>query len=474
MTVLTQDLRRLTPLACVIALVTTLGPPATIVKAGTSSRRPQIITLTESMAALTWVTNKRARAAVRYGNAPDRLDRVAVGGSEPVRFHYFELRGLQPGSTYYYACTTSLEEPVAERSPSERFTTLVLPQGKELFAFATMTDTHVGEHVVARIVISPDTVISEGVRWREPGLPHWRLMLQTSIRQINRQDVAFTIVKGDITHHGTVSQFQIAKDLMDRLVNPYHIVRGNHDRLEPLLRTFDMDRTWYSFKSMGHLFVVLDTEPFASAPGQTLDAQLEWLANELDMNGDAPTYVFVHRPIPPRLSGATGPVHDMMFKLQHDLARRWIGKGAAHTIARAQGKVPSVRPDSARRLAELFRRHGKIVGVFAGHLHRNHVGYWPGQTGNLPYVETAPTKDYPCGYGVTRVFSGGYMHNFYTPSDPHSLEWSAMSHDQFASFGFANKSGTVYDRNFVLNFSDLDLRRSGTNRSERNRPAAMP
>jgi len=431
--------------------------------------RAALVTITDTTAVLTWETDRPADTVVRCGTRSGRLDQV-VSSDRPVRFHYAELRGLQPGTRYYYLCQSgSARASTSDLSPG-RFTTLAPPPGRELFSFATMTDTHVGERQVARLVLSPGKVVSQGVRWPDPNVPFWQLAVGSSIEEINDRPVAFTIIKGDITHGNDASEFPLAKRLLDRLKRPYRIVRGNHDRLGPLLRTFELPRPYYSFDHEGVHFVVLDTEPLAvESAGAALETQLAWLAGDLREHLQQWTFVFVHRPIPPRLSRGYGPLSDRIFKAQRDLAMKLYGPKAARLLTAVSGRTPCVHVPHARRLTGMLRNHGRIAGVFAGHLHRNYLGRWPEQTGNLPYVETAATKEYPCGYAVTRVFTGGYMQSFYTPRDPHCLEWSAMSADAYAGIGWPDKAGPLSDRNFVVCYRDLRGEQSGLAASGRTR-----
>ena len=321
-----------------------------------------------------------------------------------------------------------------------------------------MTDTHVGQQIVARLVINR-RVISPGVRWRRPDEPFWQLSTGAAIDEINERKPAFTIIKGDVTDNAAPDQFARARHLLNRLKQPYHVVRGNHDwALEPFLKTFAMARSWYGFTHKGMHFIVLDTEPLANENDPTIERELAWLADELKQHGDQWTFVFVHRPIQPALkrssdSGLTGGLMD----LGRAVAQRWYGPTAGHVYDIAMGRKPCVPEDRARRVTALLRGHGRIAGVFAGHLHRNFVGYWPEQTGNMPYVETASTKEYPCGYAITRVFTGGYMQNYYTPRDPECLEWSSMTRDAYVRIGFGSKIGSLADRNFVVKFDELNL-----------------
>lgn len=419
--------------------------------------RVTLVTVTDTTAVLTWETSEPSEAAVHYGTRSDRLDMTASDSGAPGRFHYCELRGLRPGADYYYVCGSGPAQSRSGGRGSGRFTTLTPPPGKELFSYATMTDLHVGQQRTAQLSLH-GKVVSEGVRWREANVPLWQLAAGASIDEINARRPAFTVVKGDVTEGLSVEEFASAKRLLDRLKAPYYIARGNHDALNPLLRTFGLSRPWYSFDHEGVHFVVLDTEPLAAASDPALTREMAWLDADLQGHRQAWTFVFVHRPIEPELARTSGePLSEELLHLGEGLIARVYGPNAVKTLDKATGRTPNVATASAVRLTALLREDGRVAGIFAGHLHRNYVGYWPEETGNLPYVETASTKEYPCGYAITRVFEGGYMHNYYTPRDPRCLEWSAMTQDAYAKVGLQSKAGTVAERNFVVRFDRLNL-----------------
>jgi 3',5'-cyclic AMP phosphodiesterase CpdA len=426
--------------------------------AGLGAARVQVVTVTDTTAAITWETAEPQEGGVAYGTDSRNLDQTAVEGAPPRRFHQCRLAGLQPGTKYHFACRGDPES--GERSsPHMSFTTLVPPPGRELFAFATMTDTHIGQEVVGRVVLAGGKLVFPGVRWREPQVPLWEVALQPALEEINSSGCAFTVVKGDLTHNSAPGEFRLAREILGGLSRPFHVVRGNHDHPDLLLRTFNKPRLWYSFDHGGMHFVVLDTEPLLGRGNAARESQLQWLAADLGKHADQWTFVFLHRPIQPDLARSDDAVSARLVEAGSSLLEKMASPTAARALKFATGHLQDVPEPQARRMVELFAQHGRVAGVFAGHVHRNFVGYWPEQTGNLPYVETAPPGEYPCGYAITRVFTGGYMHNYHVPDDDRCLEWSATTRETFERMGVAGKAGTLADRNFVVGFENLDLTR---------------
>lgn len=75
------------------------------------------------------------------------------------------------------------------------------------FRFAFISDTHIG---------SPHGLAEEDLR--------------RTVRDINgMDDVQFAVLTGDITELGTDEELQLAKQILDKLNIPYHIIPGNHD-----------------------------------------------------------------------------------------------------------------------------------------------------------------------------------------------------------------------------------------------------
>ena len=87
--------------------------------AGLFAQDLELVTVTDTGFVLTWYTADAPTPSipyqpaqepapvpcdgvVRYGTRPDRLDRVAVQRHGDTAYHYVEVEGLRPGTTYYY------------------------------------------------------------------------------------------------------------------------------------------------------------------------------------------------------------------------------------------------------------------------------------------------------------------------------------------------------------------------------------
>src|SRR5204862_3678765 len=92
----------------------------------------------------------------------------------------------------------------------------------------------------------------------------------------------------------------------------------------------------------------------------------------------------------------------------------------------------------------------------AGHTHRNKRTQSPNAPG-VVFQEVAAVKEYPGGFHLLRVFSGGYALNFYKFRNPLAQEWSERSRQEYGGLSPFYVFGNVTDRNSVVerDFSDL-------------------
>ena len=88
------------------------------------------------------------------------------------------------------------------------------------FRFAWLSDTHVGS-----IAGEED--------------------LRASVRDINSiTGLSFVVLSGDVTEYGSREQLRLAKDILDGLKIPCHVVPGNHDTKWSESGATDFPRLW--------------------------------------------------------------------------------------------------------------------------------------------------------------------------------------------------------------------------------------
>jgi 3',5'-cyclic AMP phosphodiesterase CpdA len=307
--------------------------------------------------------------------------------------------------------------------------TLPRPDGELLARVTTANDVHVGENGCG-IIGSGDTSGLGGLATTSAATgaahtpvlrslagetPYPELMSRDAAGEMAALEPDAVVVKGDLTDAGRPEEYTAFLDCYqsafgDRLVH----VRGNHDAYEGQ-RFADTEVAEVTLP--GVILAVLDTTIERSASGQVRPSQLEWL-DELGSRADRPVLVFGH----------------------HHCWKPGSRRSATYF---------GIRPEDSEALVAVVARRPRIAGYFAGHTHRNRVRYFA-ETGVVPYVEVASTKDFPGTWAEYRIFEGGITQVHHRTSTPRALAWSdrcrALYWGVYPSYAF----GTLADRCFAI------------------------
>jgi len=156
--------------------------------------------------------------------------------------------------------------------------------------FVQISDTHIGFNKDA----NPDVIGT----------------LNRSIDLVNglKEQPAFAIHTGDVTHLSKAQEFDTAQQLLKRLrVTDLHVVPGEHDVTDgPGVEFFNRfgsaskRRGYYSFDASGvHFIALVNVMNFkAGGLGALGDDQLAWLKNDLaGRRAGQPIVVFAHMPL---------------------------------------------------------------------------------------------------------------------------------------------------------------------------------
>jgi len=151
------------------------------------------------------------------------------------------------------------------------------------------------------------------------------------------------VVSGDISDSGSEADYLLARQLLDRLDAPVHVLPGNHDLRGPLRRAFGLPGEGdgpvdYSVQVGELRLVVLDSIVPGQDPGAFDAEQLRWLDEELGSQPERPTLLAMHHP--PLTTGL--PEWDA------------INLAASERAA----------------LGEVVARHPQLRAIVGGHLHR--------------------------------------------------------------------------------------------------------
>ncbi|MEW5945674.1 MAG: metallophosphoesterase [bacterium] len=383
-------------------------------------KRVELVTVTPSSAWIFWRSDSEGEFGVECSSTRGEGDvRAFVHTFDRLR-HLALADGLEPCGRYRFRIVS----PGGGRSfHSGWFRTPALPPGDFLFRFATFNDLHVGEAVSGQITLPglPFFSFTPGFRWSGSETPFWRFTTEKVVEEINGvEGVEFVIVKGDLTAEMKPEQMSAAREMLDRLTPPYHVMRGNHDRLgadgaDHLLETFRLERSWRSFEHRRHAFILLDTVMPRTGFGVFPRPQLRWLEKELRRFRRIPVFIFCHHPV--------------MRALERFMPGR-------------------------RRFLSLAASHPRVAGVFNAHSHRNKKVVMRAGGRRVPFVETAAAVEYPGGYNLYEVYAGGYVQTFHRPHDLQCSRWYEITEGEFFGLATRLQFGGMRDRNFTWVYND--------------------
>jgi 3',5'-cyclic AMP phosphodiesterase CpdA len=436
----------------------------------------ELVTVTDTEAVITWFTGDptqpdqfgrplpvAAPGRVLIGTSPNPATWHPVGGHGPTPYHYVEISGLEPGTTYYWRAesagrpavqtVTPRTDPTSAAPPA--FTTMLPPPGKEIGRVAWMNDLHYGEQV-AGLAYSNSNLPRGGLPPGfpvDPKHPYWRFMGHGAVTEVVRRGCTLLLANGDLSNAAEPAAIAESKNALDRFgrlggtthVKPdgprhYFVTRGNHDRWESgatynscelrgdgLYDCFDDSFTAGFVPGTTHFsitfgneraryrFVGLDSND-KTATGVLRQSELDYLAAELD-RGD-PTIPLFHHPA-----------------------------SATASLSGVPPVTDGLDVNDAQKFRDLLGRHGNVAGVYAGHTHRNNFST-NSETGTVPYFEGGAVKEYPGGYTVVRLYEGGYMVNFWKTSTPEARAWSERSRGEYLGLGPDYQLGSLADRNW--------------------------
>jgi 3',5'-cyclic-AMP phosphodiesterase len=405
--------------------------------AGADSALPsaELVTVTDQGFIATWTTASPSDTTFCVGPSPSALScQVQEQGQ---RFHYAEASGLNPGTQYFYELTSGgIPEPLSTTNPGS-LTTLVPPPGQHLFDFAVIADNHIGEQCSG-------SATSQGGESIPPCFPasaypdYAKRMTEAEVAEVNARGIGLIVDNADSTSHGDYEQSIEAKQLFDEFTGDWHAVRGSHDRPQgsadprcgpdnDCFRTVffperQAGRIYYSFENGGYHFVALDSAKPTDGSGDLTDAaQNDFLKSDLDqakLQGKKTIVVF-HHPVSEYATTTSFP--PLIFGVRAD-----------------QGQ---------QDFLDLLAGYPNVIAVLNSHTHRNFVSYSP-QTGNTPYIESGPTKEYPGGYSIFRVYEGGFMRNFYRLGCAFCREWTSVTRGEYFGLYPLYTLGTLSARNF--------------------------
>jgi Icc protein len=172
-------------------------------------------------------------------------------------------------------------------------------------------------------------------------LPHLEAVIEAVRVLPNRPDAV--LVSGDLTDDGAEDGYRVARELLERMEAPLHVLPGNHDDRGRLRAAFGLpgagDELIRYSVDVGELrLVVFDSSVPGQDPGRYHVEQLCWLDDELGAEPERPTLLALHHP--PLATGI----------------QEWDGI--------------NLEPGQRPLLAEVVARHPQLRAIVGGHLHR--------------------------------------------------------------------------------------------------------
>ncbi len=182
--------------------------------------------------------------------------------------------------------------------------------------------------------------------------PYQRLAAGIAHVNAYHADADHVIFTGDLTHRADRLSYERLKGLLDTLAPPKAITIGNHDRRDVFLDVFSdcpTDENGFVQQAIDLpdcRLLLLDTlfaPPYDypnSHAGLLCAARMDWLDRQLASAGDRPVMLFMHHP--PHATGFTG--------------------------------MDMIRLVNEVEFYDLVKRHGNVLHIFAGHVHRTISG----------------------------------------------------------------------------------------------------
>jgi Icc protein len=271
-------------------------------------------------------------------------------------------------------------------------------------------------------------------------------MLKSLVEDVTALGADYLLAAGDISAEAVPVDLSEAHQLLGKFGtyrDDYFVTRGNHDRahigdpyatcragrwqgndcFEDQFFPGKGEPTYFT-RDLGGLRVIgIDTY---DKPGGGGDAgglspdQLSWFQAQLHQDQDQPTMVFGHHPLVVRNSAFPTSVSSSLDATQ------------AAAILQDYSRMPG-----------LFLHH-------AGHTHRNKRTISP-VAPRVTLQEIAAGKEYPGGFSILRLHTGGYALNFYKSRSDLAREWSERSRQEIAGYWPQFSLGAdVSDRNTMV------------------------
>lgn len=425
------------------------GQPTTRVRTARGTRRMvvgdlEVVTITPTSAVIAWVSRTPwlGLGIPHPVTADTRLLLGPVGGPlrevhadpQPRALHMVEVTGLEPGRRYHFQALSDgipavpTLRPTMRRGASEvthEFTTLTPPPGDYLSTIALVNDIHMGEQRQGIVLGTLPT----SVRPLPDQVDYPRIMFSRTLADLTeRRGHPLLLVNGDLTYANLPDEVAAARQLLDGYGTQgtdWVATRGNHDHprrdADPFGEVFAGYQTLQTGRDASGMRLLAMDSTRGSGGGWIKDEQYEQIMTELWADPHRPTLAATHHPTTNEAarSAISGP--QFMLRARDRLRMQLIERQTPGVFLHVAGHTHRMRRDRA----DVLRAHTN-------------------------YLETAACAAYPGGYTLLHLYTGGYLVNFWRPSDPDALDWLYRSRWQVLGLGAHLMIGTTDDRNHVV------------------------
>jgi len=377
---------------------------------------PELTSLSDTTMAITWSTTDEAASTELLWGISELSETSSQAGT--TMYHYAELSGLYPDTTYKYRVKSGTTYYPAQTQEALTFTTLARPSGEYLFSFAVMNDLRYAE-------TKTSTPSARGIPYE-----YCAEIVSSEVSDINNHGVAFTVVNGNLTENAGIYGDQLGANVKNRLENlsgagdlpsnqgyKYLPTTGYEDKTatystdwltdgfipltadpgssESRYGFVAADNTKdsilnYQFKYKYYNLIFLDSAQATSGTGL---ASLESIYGYLSAEANSKTFVFMNF-----------PAYDPFDTTTKDYP-------VALPTTEVSGGLCISNAAAFRATLESFTTSEvKIVaGVISGHLGDNYKR----DINGISYIRQAQAVGYPTGYSIYKVYNNGFIKTFY-------------------------------------------------------------
>jgi len=329
-----------------------------------------------------------------------------------------EIRGLSSATAHHI-------ELHVDGRPVSRLTvrTAASPPGALIGRVATISDMHLGESAfgLTRTMRDPS----------ESAVPYPLRCTIAAVREAQQWGAELIVFKGDITHTGLPSQWELFDQVLDEVSVPVMAVPGNHDVVgvkgsidhRRALESRGIDSLEVQWRALGSSRIVAVDTTIPTKGSGTLEGRLGRVLDAVDFDGSALVFAhhhFEHTPI--RYFWPPG-----------------VGQSETNDVMRT---LADVNPD---------------VLVSSGHTHRNRARTVAG----MLVTEVGSVKDHPGVWAGYEIHEAAVRQTVRRVAEPSCVEWTDRTSTAVGGIWGVWSSGTIAQRSIGHRWPSTCIPRRG-------------